>query len=123
MDEFVVFGPDGNEICYLSSRLAERQRISVNQLGALKLSHQLKHMIFECAKHDTVKNDPIKLQMLAAVFDALENEQQKLWNFVPRANMHRWFDFPGCTCPKMDNADRLGTDFKIISEDCPIHHV
>lgn len=119
--DYTVTGPDGEILTYLNSRLGERQKITEAQLEALKLSHQLRWMLFEAARHETVKDAPLKLQLLANVFDALETEQQKLWNFPVDPNHHRWFDFPGCTCPKLDNADRLGTDYKIHNVECPIH--
>ena len=78
-------------------------------------------MLFEAASNDSVKNSKLKLKMLAAVFDALEFEQQELWNFPRDANFHHWFEFPGCTCPKMDNKEALGTNRRIIFEDCPIY--
>ena len=118
INKYTITGPNGEAVCQLSEQLAIRQKISDEQLEALKLSHQLKYQIFGAAK--TTK-EPLKLKMLAAVFDALETEQQKLWNFTPDVNHHRFFDFPGCKCPKMDNADALGTPYKVYAGDCLIH--
>lgn len=113
-----VYGPNDEVLCTLNERLIERQRITAEQLSALKMSHQVRHMLFEAAKATT---EPLKLKMLAALFEALEFEQQELWNFPRDRNFHRWFDFPGCTCPKMDNAQWLGFDRRIRVQSCPIH--
>lgn len=116
--KFEVPGIDGKPLTYLNERLAVQQKVSDDALSAIILSHQLRWMLFETAKKIT---DPTKLKLLANVFTALEFEQQKLWNFPQDKNFHRFFDFPGCKCPKLDNADALGTSYKIHSQDCPIH--
>lgn len=118
MDKYDVIGIDGRILTRLNQRLAERQNVSDKQLEALQLSHQLRWMLFETAKQQT---DPLKLRLLANVFESLESEQQKLWNFDVNKDFHRFFDFPGCTCPKMDNAERIGTPYHIYSANCPIH--
>ena len=118
--KFVVIDPEtGRNISILNPRLAEAQAVTDDQLEALRASHVIRHHLFTAA-HRGIKNDLV-LQMVANVFDALETEQQKLWNFPADPNHHRWFDVPGCTCPKMDNADRLGTPNRVISNDCHIH--
>jgi len=116
--KFIVNGIDGKPLTSLNRMLAERQKVTDEQLEALKLSHQLRWMLFETAK--TIK-EPLKLKMLAAVYEALEFEQQALWNFPRDPNFHRFFDFPGCKCPRMDNIDALGTPYRITVENCPIH--
>jgi hypothetical protein len=120
LGKYIVYAPDGKTIItVLNSALAARQKVTDDQLEALKLSHQLRWELFEAAKK--VLDEPLKLKLLASTFDALENEQQRLWNFPVDPNHHRFFDFPGCTCPKMDNAERLGTPYKIHAANCPIH--
>ena len=53
----------------------------------------------------------------------IENEYtlQRLWGFEEKANMHRFWEYPYCTCPKLDNEDRYGTSSYIVSCGCPIH--
>lgn len=118
----VTFGEDNKPITVLNKALAKRQNISAEQLLALKFSHQIKHLIFEAATAiSEEEHGQLQLKLLAALFDTLETEQQKLWNFPPNPDFHRWFDFPGCKCPKMDNVDLLGIPRNIIALDCPIH--
>jgi hypothetical protein len=119
--KYDVHGPDGEVLTSLNGSLARRQKVTDEQLEALKLSHQLRWMLFEAARDDSVKSQPLKLKLLAAMFEALEFEQQELWNFPRDAKFHRWFEFPGCICPKMDNAERVGSGSGIINCDCPIH--
>ena len=117
-NKYSVFDADGKLIAQLNGRLAIKQNVSDEQLEKLKATHVLAHSLKEAARRTT---DVVKLRMLAAEFDKLETEQQLLWNFEPDPNFHRFFDFPGCTCPKLDNAERLGTPYLIINATCPIH--
>lgn len=121
LEDLTVISDDGEIITRLNGNLAIRQNVTDEQLDALKLSHQLRHKLFKMAK--AVLDQPLKLKMLANVFDALETEQQKLWNFETNPNMHMFFTFPGCACPVMDNRERFGTPYKIINDNCPIHGV
>ena len=116
--KYTVMGIDGKPLTRLNEGLAKRQKITDEQLEALKLSHQLRWMLFETAK---ATKEPTQLKMLAAVYDALEFEQQALWNFPRDPNFHRFFDFPGCICPRIDNIDALGTPYRITVQTCPIH--
>ena len=118
-DKYDVLGPDGQVLTRLNARLAIKKGVNDEQLEALKMSHQLRWMLFEAAKKSL--DEPLKLKMLAAMFDSLEDEQQTLWNFGADPNFHRFFDFPCCKCPKIDNAERLGTPYKIYAGNCPIH--
>lgn len=118
-DKFVIPGLNGGSLGRLNSALLRQQQVSDEQHAALIMSHQLKEVLFDAARKSL--NEPLKLKMLAAVFDSLEFEQQELWNFPRDANFHFFWSFPGCTCPKMDNRERLGTGTAIRMNDCPIH--
>ena len=51
----------------------------------------------------------------------LENELQKAWDLKATTKWHTYWMLPkACTCPKLDNTERLGHG-RIISEDCPLH--
>jgi hypothetical protein len=117
--DYSVIDSDGEIVTHLNKNLAIKQKVTDEQLEALKLSHLLRSFLFDTAEKSL--SEPLKLQMLANVFDSLETEQQKLWNFEQNPDMHMFFNFPGCLCPKMDNRERLGTPYKIINHNCPIH--
>lgn len=116
---FLVIDYDGTLISALNPHLAAKQGVTEGQLEALRASHLIRASLFKAASLG-IHND-LLLTMVANVFDALETEQQKLWNFPADPNHHRFFDVPGCLCPKHDNAERLGTSQRIYSNDCPIH--
>jgi hypothetical protein len=52
-----------------------------------------------------------------------ENEKllQKLWNFPQDDNYIKFWNFPACTCPKMDNDDNYPYGRYVQVQDCPIH--
>lgn len=48
---------------------------------------------------------------------------QGLWNFSKDEDFHSyWFTTIGCKCPKHDNHERVGTNTRIISISCKLHH-
>ena len=51
------------------------------------------------------------------------NEQllQELWNFQLDPKYIRFWEGPGCICPRMDNEDNYPTTYGITRGDCPIH--
>lgn len=46
---------------------------------------------------------------------------QEAWGFSRDSSMHDWFEVPHCSCPKMDNRERKGTQYQIRSLDCIYH--
>ena len=62
-------------------------------------------------------NDPLKMYHLNLSIEDLEFRMQRLWGFPQDRNRHRyWYE-----CPKLDNYDNLGTEYRLWSFDCPIH--
>jgi len=69
-------------------------------------------------------NDKNFLRQCAKEVEELEFQLQESWKFEKDKNYHRyWWTLPKCTCPKMDNEDRFGTDYHVYSSDCPIHGI
>jgi len=66
-------------------------------------------------------NNVTELKNLADAIEYVEFEMQAHWGFPKDVRYHEWYNIPKCTCPSMDNRDRKGTDYCIISSDCPIH--
>jgi len=118
MDSKYDVSYNGKLICHLNERLVAKQGVSDENLAALRLSHQVRHILFERAKKT---QDSRRLKELAGLFEELEYLQQGLWGFPQDKRFHRWFDLPGCKCPKMDNADNIGVDMRITVQDCPVH--
>jgi hypothetical protein len=119
MDKYAV--EYNGQVTVLNSYLVESRHIDDETLERLKETHVVRLKIFEAAREAAEHDDVDTLRKLASIFTALEFEQQALWGFSQDADFHRWFDLPGCTCPKSDNVDRLGTPYSVIDLQCPIH--
>ena len=105
----------------LNPALIVRQGITdMGTINELKQTHEDRFRIFEAMENT---NDVKDLKEFAFQFECLEYEQQKLWGFPQDRNFHCWYDVPKCSCPKMDNADNKGSEYRIISADCPIHSI
>lgn len=105
---------------YLNSRLIAAQNISSKDIAQIKKTHYEKSVIFD--KMDQT-NDKKKLKALAKKVTELEFKLQRLWGFEVNENYHEWYNVPKCKCPKADNWDMRGTEFKYYSTECPIHSV
>lgn len=47
---------------------------------------------------------------------------QDLWGFAQDSAYHKYWNFiPGCTCPKLDNSDLFGSNYRVITGSCPYH--
>lgn len=52
----------------------------------------------------------------------LEYRLQRAWNFPEDENYHSYqYELSGCICPTMDNYERLGTPYKIVTKGCLYH--
>jgi len=68
-----------------------------------------------------VKEYKQTLKDLAASLEEAENDLQRAWGLEADPNWHTYWLAPSaCTCPRLDNYDRLGFG-RIFSADCPIH--
>jgi len=57
----------------------------------------------------------------AAKWEQNEYRLQALWGFPLDSKYHKFWEMPGCTCPKMDNDDAYPTGYYTRSGDCPLH--
>ncbi len=64
-------------------------------------------------------------KLLSLAEDVKQNEFkiQTLFNFSPSEDWFRFWQLPGCSCPRMDNEDRLGTPYKIRNLNCKLHSI
>lgn len=117
-EDYRVVDLEGNTITYLNYHLGLNQKITKDQLDNLKKLHIKRHnTIFEMKGLNTKDH----LRSLAKEITDIDFELQENWNFKKDITFHRFWELPFCTCPKIDNAERVGTSYTIISSDCPIH--
>lgn len=119
MQDLTVYYND-KPIFKLNSSLIARQNLTQQDVEIIKRLHLERIINIESAKQ-LVGVDNLTLRMKAKLDTKLEFLLQDAWGFPKDINYHRFWRFPGCTCPKMDNADAYPTGYYIYDEECPIH--
>lgn len=108
---------DGKPVFNLNHYLLDSQDVWHN-LQDLKDVHEFRLILWtmmrEARDHKTLKS-------LAEDMTLCEFELQRLWGFPQDRSYHRFWELPQCECPKMDNEERYGTDYTVVTSDCPLH--
>ena len=108
------------KITSLNSNLIKSQNIDDERLEQLKKMHIAKYLFFEFVKR--IPNEQTKLiKECAKVWEQMEFDLQKLWGFEEDNKFHRFWDFPKCSCPVMDNEDRIGVSERVYLSSCLVH--
>lgn len=112
MDNNVTYG---NHSIFLNLDLVE-DKSRIPELKELYIQ-----MFKNFEKQKTVKNN-ILLYNLNQEIETIEFKMQEIFGFNKDKNFHRyWNESPRCTCPKLDNIDLYGTEYRIFDTECPIH--
>lgn len=107
-----------NGTIILNTGLLERQKITKKGLTKLLDLHEKLQDVYSKMR---AEDSPIALKELDREVTLLNFELQKVWGFPQNADFHHWYTVPKCQCPRMDNLERYGTRFRIISANCPVH--
>lgn len=116
-EELLVKYP-GRPAILLNQALIKEQRITPDKLAQLKGYHYVLQSYYEQME---IEENPIALKELFKNVTHYNFLLQEVWGFPQNENFHYWWRVPRCTCPKMDNEERYGTKYRIISFDCPVH--
>lgn len=101
----------------INEELAKTQKVTNKQRVSMQKHYKKLYKILD--KSQTVK--PEDAYKLSDKLTKLEYKLQKSWNFPQDPNFHTYQVYlSGCTCPKLDNAERAG-QAKIITEGCKYH--
>lgn len=104
------------------SRLLERQKVTDKQKETLAYLYFCMDRLFDDAREMNPNKQANRLRAVAEQIEAIEFQLQDNWNFPRNKSFHSyWYKIPHCSCPKMDNADRLGTGSFVYSCDCSVH--
>ena len=98
----------------LNSRLLARQGIT--DPAPILALHLEKLKLFE-----KVTNGNLHPAEAVRPYADLENALQEAWGFGANGNYHRWWELPGCTCPKIDNLEVVGCDISYYNMECKAH--
>jgi len=113
-----IFKHATSKLYSVNNNLVIRQNIGLEDVKRIVKLQTIRFYFYDLIE---LSDDKEEIRRLAKFITQLEFQLQVLWNFKQDENMHRWFDIPKCSCPKMDNADNLGTPYKIINPKCIIH--
>jgi len=110
----------------INKELAEDRGLSANTIDRIEGLHEYRKRIF------TVSEESGKLLISSKLRDDLqrelykewysvEQELQDLWGFDRDDNKIKFWNFPACSCPKMDNNDNYPYGYYVYSGGCTVH--
>lgn len=109
---------EGKDYVILNSKLIEKQNLSEAEIDKLLITHKERMMLH---KFMEIEDNVFLLRQYDKLYTELEFKLQSLWKFNRDASKHRFWKRPKCSCPKLDNEDRYGTNFAIYSGNCILH--
>ena len=100
-------------------RLADQQGLDQLSRDIIDKLHILRDFLEYESAH-VAKTDEAQRQLYNTWF---ENDKlmQKLWKFDDNEDNIKFWNFPACTCPKMDNNDNYPYGRYVKVQSCPIH--
>jgi uncharacterized protein YfkK (UPF0435 family) len=107
-----------SKLSMINQGLVNRQKVSAEDVKKIVKLQTIRKYFYDFIE---LSNDKEEIRRLDKIITQIEFQLQKLWGFSQNKNFHRWFDVPKCTCPKWDNADSLGSDFRTINPNCILH--
>ena len=115
----VTYNIDSKSIyAHLNKHLLKRQNCTDGDVEMILMSHALRAAMFVAMENT---DDVETLRRYDRAYAHLQRCQQELWGFPQNDNFLRYWDVPKCNCPKMDNDDNYGTQYRITSGACKIH--
>lgn len=115
-DLFVYY--KGVPVTKLNENLVKSKKLNASQIQALKDLHVERLGIEE---QMSVTEDRADLKQLFKYWTEVQRRLQTAWGFEANDSFHRFWEVPKCTCPCLDNLERLGTPYQIINESCLVH--
>ena len=111
----------------LNTNLMMEQSLTTDEIRNIIKLHKRLNEIFD-EENKIIENKEISeidkkhLMKLSQEVKEIEFNLQKNWHFDQDEKYHTWwYKQPACSCPKLDNADRFGYEYKIYSSDCILH--
>lgn len=106
---------------FLNYELLKKQKCTSQQIKNILDLAKTKRTYYKLMEMAFLKKDVKELRHYARIITTIEYQLQFNWNFKKNKKYHRFWEAPGCQCPKIDNADNWPSGYYIISENCLIH--
>lgn len=104
----------------INKELAKRLKLSDDTINNIKVL-QSKRNDIEIDLQTAIDSNTDDIKILMNRWRDNESNLQRLWGFEENSDYHREFRIPGCSCPKDDNEEFVGTKYRYVSRECPIH--
>ena len=111
----------GKAACRINPLLLKKQKAEDN-LELIKYLHKQRLLLEDLMKYHTGPEGYTGvLEVINKDWREVQFKLQDAWGFDRDARMHRFWEVPGCKCPKMDNNDSYPSGRYIVSGNCLIH--
>lgn len=118
-EECKIIDDKGNLWMILNAEWVRQKGLNDKQLARLRKVHLKRVEIFKEMQKET---DVVKLQKYVERVKRLEFQLQAAWGFNRNVDFHSWwYRCPHCSCPTIDNDERVGTSFSVINDSCILH--
>ena len=111
---------------YRAQTWEERAEVLKCRATAFRALHSIDSVCVELiqSRRKKLYGASVQKRLIKRLLEQLEESEsalQKAWGLEPDPKWHSYWCYPKyCTCPKIDNAERLGYG-RIINADCPLH--
>ena len=61
------------------------------------------------------------IESLLKKWEEIQFKLQKAWGFEKNAKFHKFWEIPGCSCPKLDSEDSYPSGYYYVSQECKYH--
>jgi len=100
----------------INYRHPQYETLDEEQIQAINLMHISREAMLTAAN-----NDVNSAKAIYPSWVALETALQRLWGFTEDISYVKFWHYPHCTCPKIDNDDLYPSGLYVFNNSCPIH--
>jgi hypothetical protein len=108
----------GVQIMAHNPRLADQQGLDQLSRDIIDNLHNYRSLL---ENEVNFHNTDLTQKELYDLWFSNEKLLQKLWKFDDNEDYIKFWNFPACTCPKMDNNDNYPHGRYVRVQTCPIH--
>jgi hypothetical protein len=112
----------------INQKLADEQGVSELNREVINKLHVLRALLedhsINLKEQDFTDTEYTEVEYQKEAYKIwFENEKllQKLWNFPENEDFIKFWNFPACSCPRMDNDDNYPTGHYYKVQNCMIH--
>lgn len=120
IDKYTVV-VDGVPITRINPTLVAKQKLSDEVITKIVELHKERVMIEGQLALLASESNHVGVMRFLVDWSNNQYALQEAWGFQKDSRYHRFWDIPGCSCPRFDNSDRYPSLSYIYNEDCPIH--